>query len=244
MSTTAGEQAAPSPRRGELHADTIPNLFHELWVARATGILTVSDRDIHKRVHFEGGRVGFATSSDRDDRLSQVLLREGGLPLRDLLKSLEIALATNDRVGEVMVRRGMLTAADVEKWVRFQVREIVHSLFDWSHGEYQFEDRPATGEPITLGVTGDAMVIEGVRRMRSWARAFEEVGGLNAEYRTTRDAPVLVKDLPLRPEDHELLRLCDDPCTLEEMCDASALSDFEVCKAVWGLLIVGALMHA
>jgi Domain of unknown function (DUF4388) len=231
-------------RQGELRSNTIPNLFHALWVARASGILTVADRETRKKVGLDKGRLGFASSNDRDDRLSQVLLREGGVPLKDLMKSLEIALATKDRVGEVMIRRKLMTPADVEKWVRFQVTQIVHSLFDWSCGQYQFEEQPAGSESVTIGLTGDAMVIEGVRRMRSWSRAFEEVGGLNAEYRTTRDAPVIVKELPLRPEDHDLLRMCDEPCTLEEMCEASRLSDYDVCKAVWGLLIVGALMKA
>jgi len=128
--------------------------------------------------------------------------------------------------------------------VRVQVRSIILSLFDWTRGRYQFEEKPVTAENITLGESGDALVLEGVRRIRSWARAYEEVGGMNTEYRTTRDMDAIVKNLPIRPEEMAILDLCDEPMSLEEVCEASVLNDSEVCKSVWALLIVGALMKS
>jgi hypothetical protein len=246
MTAQARGAAAPAglPRKGEVRSHTIPHLIHELGAAGATGLLTLTDRDVRKTVQFVQGMVLFASSNDRDDRLNQLLLRSNVVSLPNLLKALELALATKDRLGEVMVRLKMMGAADVEKWVRLQVREIVYGLFGWTRGQYAFEEHQAKGESITLGVPADVIVIEGVRRVVSWARAYEEVGGLNTEYRSTREMSVIVRGLPLLPEEQQLLGLCDAPTSLRELCEASALSDFDVCRSVWALLIVGALMKA
>jgi hypothetical protein len=227
-----------------VQSTTIPRLFHELGARRATGALTVAGPQARKSVLFHQGRVQFATSTDRDDRFCQVLIKAGVVPIASLLRALDLSLATRDRLGEVMIRNRILSAAEIDKWVRVQVREIICGLFNCTTGQWSFEEGPVPAEPIALGVTGDAMVIEGIRHVSSWARVYEEVGGLNADYLATRRVAEIVADLPLLPGERRLLEMCDQPASLGEMCDASDLGDFQVCRSVWALLIVGALMKA
>jgi hypothetical protein len=231
-------------REGEIRATTIPTLFHELSASRATGFLHVTDQDLKKSVQFGEGHVLFASSNQRDDRFSQFLLKSGGISLKSLMKALEVMIVTKDRLGEVMVRFKMLTKEDVEKWIRIQVREIVYSIFQMTRGQFAFEDRRPESETIVIGAPGDVIVYEGVKRIDSWVRVYEEVGGLNTEYRTTRDMDRLTRDLPLSVDEKELLRMCDVPTSLEEMCEASKMNDFDVCRSVWALLVVGALMKS
>jgi hypothetical protein len=246
-SAQASQVPATPPRitrQGEVRSTTIPNLFHEMSANRATGILVLTDGPIRKSVQFNNGTVQFASSSQRDDRLNQFLLTAGIIGLKDLMKALEVMVATKDRLGEVLIRYKMLTPEQVEKHVRMQVCEIVYSTFHWTRGHFTFEPKPPASENITLGLSGDAIVIEGVKRVGSWARVYEEVGGLNAEYRTTQEMPGIVKDLPLSQGEKELLKQCDAPTSLEEMCESSKLSDLDVCRSVWALLLVGSLMKA
>lgn len=246
-SAQASQVPATPPRitrQGEVRSTTIPNLFHEMSANHATGLLTLTDGPIRKSVQFKNGTVQFASSSQRDDRLNQFLLTAGIIGLKDLMKSLEVMVATKDRLGEVLIRYKMLTPEQVEKHVRMQVCEIVYSTFHWTRGHFTFEPKPPASENITLGLSGDAIVIEGVKRIGSWARVYEEVGGLNAEYRTTREMPEIVKDLPLSQGEKDLLKQCDAPTSLEEMCESSKLSDLDVCRSVWALLLVGSLMKA
>jgi|SRR6267154_2247094 len=247
MKSVATRQPVPQgpPREGEIRSNTIPSLIHDLSEAGLSGVLTVTDRELRKTVQFGRGTILFATSNDRDDRLNQLLLRNKVLPLAKLLRALELALSTRDRVGEVMIKLKMMTAAEVEKWVKVQVSEIVYSIFNWSRGQYAFEDKPAPAESITLGTPGKEVVILGVRRVVSWARVYEEVGGLNTEYRATKDMTAITAGLPLVPAERDLLKQCDAaPMTLAELCESSPVGDYEVCKSVWALLVVGALMKS
>ena len=246
MENSAAKQESPASgsRQGEIRSETIPNLFHDLCVAKATGLLTVRDRDARKSIWLRDGRVLFASSSSREERLSQFLLRENVVSLENILKALEICLSTKDRLGEVMVKRQLLTQEDVDRWVRTQIQEVIYSVFNWIEGRYRFEEGKPCKESLTLDMSANAVVAEGIRRMRSWARAYEQIGGLNAEYRTTRDMPVIIKDLSMMAEEIHLLDMCDQPTTLGEMCQASPLGDLEVCHSVWWMYIVGALMKS
>ena len=243
-SPAAPAPAAAEPLRGEIQAHTIPTLFHDMAARRATGTLTVSGRTTRKTVDFRDGRVQFATSNNRDDRFSQILLRSGVVPVRQVLRALEMAMASRDRLGEVMVRLKIMTPEDIDQWVRVQVHEILLSLFDRTTGAWTFAPGPVGVESISLDLPGDVLVIEGLRRIASWARIYEEVGGLNAEYLATARAAPIAASMPLKPGEKRLLEMCRTPTALGEMCEASDMGDFHVCRSVWGLLIVGALMKS
>jgi hypothetical protein len=88
------------------------------------------------------------------------------------------------------------------------------------------------------------LILEGVRRVPSWARVYEVVGGLSTEYRTTKEAGDLAERAMLMPGERQILTLCQETRTLSEICDSLPMNDFVLCKVVWGLLIVGALMKA
>lgn len=232
---------APS---GEIQSRTMPYLFHDLGTSKATGILTVAGRTIRKSMHFKAGRLQFASSTDRDDRFNQTLLRNSVISLRDVLRALEIALSSRDRLGEVLVRLNILTPAEVEKWVRVQVEEIALSVFERVSGAWRFEPGPIAVESIAVDLPADALVLDGVRRMRSWARIYEEVGGLNTEYLATRDGEAVARELPIEEWEKNLLAMCGTPTSLGEMCESSEMGDIEVCRSVWALLSVGALIKS
>ena len=67
---------------------------------------------------------------------------------------------------------------------------------------------------------------------------------MSTEYRTTKDMPMIVRALPLVSEERALLDLCDTPMSLGELCEASKMSGYDVCKSIWALWIVGALMKS
>ncbi|MGH9749973.1 MAG: DUF4388 domain-containing protein [Candidatus Polarisedimenticolia bacterium] len=245
-SSTAKSVGQSGPvRDGDIHSNTIPYLIHDLVAQRATGLLTVSDGELKKTLWLRDGGLQFASSNQRDDRLSAMLMRHDVLPLKSLMKALEVMLSTKDRLGEVMVQWKLMTAKDVEKWVGAQVREIAYSIFHWTRGKFAFEFRDLPAETITVGDSGHRIVFEGVKRLNSWVRAYEELGSLATEFLATKEAPALARELQLTNDEKQLLDLCaEQPMTLEELCDDSRLKDFDVCKAVWAFLIVGALMKS
>jgi len=200
---------------------------------------------IEKSLYLQDGAVVFAASTDRDDRLIRSLLLRGKVPLPQLLKGLDISLRTHRRLGEVLVERSQLTQADLVRAIQDQITDIVCGAFQWTDGTWAFEKGVLPGpESVTLKSHGLELILQGVRRIESWARVQEVVGGLNTEYRATKEASALAKMAKLPPGEQQILNYCDEARTLEEICDAIPLDDFLICKLLWGFLIVGALMKA
>ena len=65
---------------GNIDATTIPNLIFSACSTKETGVLRLTHDEVEKTAYIKDGKLIFATSNDRDDRLGQVLLRGGKRP--------------------------------------------------------------------------------------------------------------------------------------------------------------------
>jgi hypothetical protein len=231
---------------GEIKSDTVPTLVHELHRKGETGHLILKQDTAARTLHFQRGAVVFATSNNRDDRLNQTILKRGLVSLPDLMSSLDESLKSRQRLGAVLVARKKISPEDLDRALQEQLKDIVFGAFEWTSGAWSFERHAQlAAEKVPIRANALELILEGVRRIHSWARVYEVVGGLNTEYRTTRDAPGIAEKAQLIPSERQILSFCEvETRTLSEVCESSPLNDFVVCKVVWGLLLVGALMKA
>ena len=78
-------------REGILSNATFPSLMYSILSHRETGVLTLTGDTAEKSVYIQAGRpVSSPASSDREDRLGQVLFRAGKVSLEGLVDSLEV----------------------------------------------------------------------------------------------------------------------------------------------------------
>jgi len=230
---------------GDIRSQTVPELLERLHRGGETGELILKRDATVKNLILQGGAVKFASSNDRDDRLIQCLLRRGTVPLPRLMKALETSLKEGRRLGAALLAQRSLDEAELERALREQIKDIACGAFNWTSGTWRFEPG-AKREPesITLDIRPEELILEGVRRIESWARVQEVVGGLNTEYRATREAAGLADRARLISGERQILNLCEEVRTLQEICELVPLNDFVICKVVWGLTVVGALMKA
>jgi Domain of unknown function (DUF4388) len=228
------------PREGILSTTTFPGLIYSILGQRETGVLTLTGEAVEKSVFVRSGRPVFATSNDRDDRLGQIFFKAGQVSLEGLLTALDRSLREKKRLGTTLVEMGLIQPHDLVEGVLSQVRSIVCGLFLWTRGRYRYVPGPLpSDEMITLRLSAGDIILEGIRRIDSWDRVWEAVGGLDAEYRTAEGIKDLGQDLKLSLEEWTLLSHCDRPITLRELCRVSAMKDFDICRLLWALLTLG-----
>jgi len=241
----ARANAAERISAAEIRSDTVPTVIHSLHRKGETGRLVLRQVPVIKTLEFQRGLILFAASNDRDDRLNQTLLKRGMVSLNDLMAALDVSLRTGERLGAVLLARRKITEEDLDRALQEQLKDIVLSLFAWDRGTWGFEEKsPGAPEKIRIRAHPLELILEGVRQIPSWARVYEAVGGLNTEYRTTKEALSLAEKACLMPGEQKILTLCQETRTLSEICESVSMNDFVLCKVVWGLLIVGALMKA
>ena len=81
----------------------------------------------------------FASSNLPNDRLGEILLREGKITVEEYEASIK-AITKGKRQGKVLVEMGALSPKDLWEGVQFQVQEIVYSIFQWDEGQFHFEE--------------------------------------------------------------------------------------------------------
>jgi two-component system OmpR family response regulator len=229
-------------KHGEIGSETLPALLLALHTASETGPLTLQRGAVTKILKLSQGAVVFAATNNRDDGLLQLLLKRGAVTLPDLMRALEISLKEKIRLGEALLSQKLIQGEELQRALTDQLKDIVCKAFEWTSGTWKFESGDAASEVVTLQTHPLALILEAIRRIDSWTRVYSVVGGMNAEYLATRQAAELVERAELLPGERQILNLCEESRSLADLCRAVQLNDFVVCKVVWGLLALGALM--
>jgi hypothetical protein len=229
---------------GRLEGIGLPDLLWNLCRRRSTGVLHVTARAITKRVYIKEGRIIFAASADPDDRLGEMLLRDGVVRVASMERAIA-RLHEGKRLGTLLVESGDLLPEQLVRAVVGQVRTIVLGLFEWEAGEYRFDEGPLpTEEVITLGMKTGEVLLQGIRSVSSFSRIRRGVGSDRARYRASSDWRSMVDGLALGEGERSLLeKLEGDGETVDRLCQLVSLSNFEVYQALWAFRVLGAVQE-
>ncbi|HJS57357.1 MAG TPA: DUF4388 domain-containing protein, partial [Vicinamibacteria bacterium] len=137
----------------------IAEVLRRLSAERKSGDLEVRSGKVVKTVYFDHGRIVFAASNMKKDRLGEALLALGRITDEEFSRA--SALVASDqrrRFGEALVQAGVMDKKEVGSAVSRQVKQIVVSLFSLTEGAASFVERAC---PIPL----DYMVSLSLHRM-------------------------------------------------------------------------------
>lgn len=226
--------------RGSLVERDFPHLIHDLYERRWSGVLTLSNMGIAKTVLVEEGRLVFASSSSPDERLGELLLKQGRISLRQFVDAGK-EIGPSRRLGGILVEQGLLTPKELVRAVIEHTAEILYGAFLWTEGQYRLDQGAEYAEAITLNLSTPDIIMEGIRRIDAWSRVSRGCGGLTAVYERTPDSERAIRTMSLSGEKLGLLQSLATPRDVEFLCWESSLSSFEVCRTLWAFSVVGVI---
>lgn len=247
-STSPGEGEAPdalllrvhgrATRGGELHEADLPQLLAAAYAGRASGRLRVRRGDAEKVLHFVDGQLVYATSNLVEDRLVEVLWREGRIP-RDQFEQVRAMIAgSGRRAGAILVERGVLRHEELFPLVRHHFEGIVWSVFGWEQGQWSVEPgAPPGGEQILIDQPTPALLVEGVRRKFSADMLAKRLGGPSTVLRARGVGLCPLDQVGLLPEEERALAACDGTRPVGEIAPAG--TEIDLGAALYGLLVLG-----
>jgi len=207
----------------------------------STGTLALSAGLHRKQVYLKEGAAVFAGSNDRNDRLGEMLLRRGLLGLPEFLSS-SADMVPGKRFGTLLVERGLLSPNQLVWAVKEQVTEIIFSLFPLTAGTSQFEEGPAgEGEIITLNINTPELIRRGVARMDNASWALETFTDRHLHLRLTQPSQEVLDHFSLDPKEVQVVTALQAGGSLEELCSGTLLHHFDLLKLLWALKILGFL---
>ena len=226
----------PGGLKGQLADVSVPDLLQQLRATRATGILTLVAGGARKALYLKDGRVVFASSNLPNDRLGEILLREGKITVEEYDASIK-AITKGKRQGKALIEMGALSPKDLWEGVQFQVKEIVYSIFNWDEGQFHFEESTLPEkERITVDLDVRDLLLAGLRRVDASGRLQARYPESDAILERVADAPA-----PQALESYEahVLDLVDGEHSVVDICRESEIGDNETLKVLYALVSTG-----
>jgi tetratricopeptide (TPR) repeat protein len=167
-------------------------------------------------------------------------LKEASLP--DVLQLLSmgkktgcLGLSFHDSFGSIYFDSGRICHAAIVNRP-LDTENSVYTLFTWTSGTFNFEQgvEPEEGAE-RVSVDPQSLLLEGARRVDEWSLIEKKIPSFDVVY--SLDRPRLMRNRdPLSPEQEGLLPLIDGHRDINALIRDSGLGEFEVGKALYGLL--------
>jgi hypothetical protein len=238
----------------------LPDIFQLIGLQRKTGNLTLSNEKESVVVTFENGMVVMADSSSKrlEDRLGNVLVKQGKLGKERLEEALDTQKQTLQRLGHILSTSSFITGKDLRDALTVQVSQIVFKVFRWRDGHYNFAPADSVDydrENFTP-MSADFILMEGIRMVDEWPIIEKKIPSMDMVFRPVVDAAMIdvgaagdeslggeakrsagpSNKIRLTVEEERIYRKVDGSRTVQAIIDASGSGEFEVCRALLDLL--------
>src|SRR3990170_956198 len=226
--------------RGSLKEASLPDVLQLLALGQKTGCLSIVDRNNIAHVYFEKGRICYASIVNRRDRLGDILVKNGKISQEQLDQGIQRQMRERDkRLGELLIASGALSQADLEHYMRMQIQEAVYFLFTWTRGTFNFEaDVRPEPRDFLVSINPESLLLEGARRVDEWSLIEKKVPSFDLIF-VVEHGRLSQSDVTLTPEQQRIVPLLDGGRDVARVIEDSGLLEFEVGKALYGLIAAG-----
>jgi Domain of unknown function (DUF4388) len=232
------------PRKGTLKKIALPRILVSLNRGMKTGTLVVKTPSFTKNVYVIKGEAIFASSSHEDDRFGEMLIKAGKINLKQYNESVRLLKQTDKRQGSILVGLGYLSQKDLFWGVKYQVKEIICSLFILEDGSYEFiEGEIPAQEVITLKIGMNNLIHEGIQRINNWTRIRREIPREETVPILSEDAFMHLKGIELSRQEKKMLSLIDNIRNMKEIIDRARVNTFEGMRFFYILWTIGAIQE-
>jgi Flp pilus assembly protein TadD len=226
--------------RGNLSEASLADVLQLLALGQKTGCLSVAREGGFGTVHFAGGRIVHAELVSRRDRLGDRLVRVGAITPDALARVTAASAPQDDReLAHALLAAGLLAREQLVGAYRTQVEEAVYHLFSWSLGSFTFEpEADHLPDTALVSMSADSLLLEGARRVDEWTQIAKQVPSLDLIFELD-GARLARRAVPLSATQERIRTFLDGTQDLNTAIERSGLGEFEVGKAVFGLVTAG-----
>jgi len=230
----------------DLGTTPVAETLRALAAARASGDLQVQSGKAVKTLFFDHGRIVFAASNLKKDRLGEALVALGRITGEQFDQASALVAADRKRrFGEALVQAGILEKNELGRSVARQVNRIVLSVFPFSEGVATFDERPsAIPLEYMVSLSMHRVLYDGIKAMTSEALVLAGLGDLDRRVELAPVAPFTFDPDDATDEERDVLEHARRKVTLRRLAWKPGGLAFERLRAAYALLASGLLAEA
>jgi tetratricopeptide (TPR) repeat protein len=232
----------PSLAQGELAETSAPELVAAVFRARASGTLWLEVQPSSEiRCYFRAGDMCGTAPFKGFQTLAHVLLTNDWVDALDIDSSREESAANNQRHGEVLIAKGLLTPDQLHTALGAQHTANLKTLLALTAGQYDWRGwEPPPGWAREVVVDPVSCVVDALEQEQHAPRRKKVLDWLGANpARLSVDWPELQVRISFGPLDRRAAALFALPRTLDEFVQASRLPQTRAEALVVALLLAG-----
>jgi len=226
--------------QGQLGEKLVPDLIREIALKSASGLLRLSRAKTIKAVFFESGAPTFAISNLTNEQLDHKLMKEGLVTLEQI-ESAKVQAGKTQRLGPALVEMGVLEDEQMRKLVCDQVMSIMLSVFEWTQGDYSFDERIRASHEVTLSLTAADVLLEGARHAANIQQVADLLVPQDSIVLRSKATGLRADTGRLIPLESYILSRIDSATAVNEVGALSGLGDADAHRAVCVLVAAGFL---
>src|SRR5437763_7579447 len=133
----------------------------------------------------------------------------------------------------------VITQTDLERYMRVQIEESVYYLFTWTQGTFNFEaDVRPERQDFLVSINPESLLLEGARRVDEWSLIEKKIPSFDLIFVVDKDR-IAISESQLTDAQQRLLPLLDASRDVNQVIEDSGLGEFEIGKALYGLITAG-----
>jgi tetratricopeptide (TPR) repeat protein len=223
----------------------IGETLRKISAEHRSGDLQVRSGRMVKTAFFDHGRLVFAASNLKKDRLGEAMVADGKITQEEFDAVSALMRGERRRFGEALVKAGLADRYDVGGAVGRQVRRIALSLFELADGAAIFEERECV-IPLEymISLSIHRLLYDGIRHMKSEELVVKGLGPLDRAVVLAAVPPFPYEPKPRATEEREILELARRRVTVRRLGWAEGGLDFARLRAAYALIASGVLRDA
>ncbi len=226
--------------RKNFSCHTLAEIFRDLYLQEASGILHLKHGETEKRIYFCRGLILYAESPLPEENLGQRLVHEGKIS-RGALSEASRNISDEKDLAQVLVNRGLLSKTALSDTVHFLAGKIVRSIFAWEGGTAWFHE----GWLLQELYEGDMVstfewILEGVGSMADFDTVKETLTDLKSRIELKTPFVIPLEKMKLTPQQGFILGQIDGTTCLKDILSILPPDqEDDAAKFMFTLLVMG-----
>jgi len=228
--------------QGNIEKFTLPEILQLIAAGRKSGTLGLQRDNSIVMIYFERGDITYGYGPRQTFHLGQLLKERGILNAEQLEEAVAIQAKTENtkRLGEILIGREFIDRADLEAVVREQAEELLYSLLSWQSGSFKFyENQYPTDEEVTVRLSVENVILEGLRRLDELNMIKETLPDLNTVYSIAASQAGRPRAVTMEATEWNIMALVDGRRSINRICELSPLGRDEALKKLAQLKLAG-----
>ena len=105
--------------------------------SRFSGVISVLRNRVERQFYFDRGELMVVNSNAREDRLVELLFREGRISETQYQSASSTVAASGRRAGVIMVEKGIISSRELFPVVRYHYETMFYDTLKWMDGEWK-----------------------------------------------------------------------------------------------------------